>query len=477
MLPPDDAPTTDESVSDADKKHGLMGMSDQAMAHQHLHPVRAATPSQADGSGGSNLVQEARKAHINDLPVEVLGIVIEEHALLEWKAPITDGAVARHWRAAALSCPRVWSHIVLEDDSMSEAGMRLWLERAGTNLQPKIGSFRTTGATGLLLGQSHRFKSLFYRGVLPVLYPISFPNLQDLTILALGDGRLDSVNRGQSFPSLRTMRLDGFDNLKYNLKPTSTFRSLQALYLHDITGPWQSILRECANSLVTLMLEACHGIAQQQPIHLPELRTLSVRRMSGLRLLQLETPVLERFHEGRSQGLRDVEALDTLLYTTVIEYGSYKHDTDLSDLIPFPNISTLALRETFQTISKILQILLSEQDFLPALRMIGIRDNIRRPFSVEQYSKLEDLVKLLKASRPNPIEVIYTNTSSSLAAPMYFAQVCTNTVLCSSVFTRVVRIRSPLSSRSRTCANTSAGECFGTPKQVQYPSIHSIPTT
>jgi len=427
MLPPSDAPTTDKSASDADEKYGLMGMGDQAMAHQHLHPVVAS--SRADGSRGGNLVQEARRAHVNDLPVEVLGIVIEGHALLEWRAPIIDGAVARHWRAAALSCPRVWSHIVLEDDSMSEAGMRLWLERAGATLQPKIGTFRTTGATGLLLEQSHRFTSLFYRGVLPVLYPVAFPNLQDLTILALGDGRLDSVNRGQPFPSLRTMRLDGFDSLKYTLKSASNFGSLQALYLHDITGPWQSILRGCANSLMTLMLDSCHGNVQQQPIHLPRLQTLSVRRVSGLRLLQLETPVLERFHEGRSQGLRDVEGLKSLLYTTVTEYGSYKHDTDLSDLIPFPNISTLVLRETFQTISKILQILLSKKDCLPALRIIGIRSNIRRPFSTEQHSEIEELVKLLQASRPNSIEVIYTDASSTLAAPMYFAQVCANTML------------------------------------------------
>ena len=431
MLPPDDAPTTEKSVFYATKDCGSMGINGPAIAYQPLNPVEAVTLSQADESGDGSLVHEAHEVHINDLPVEVLGIVIEEHALLEWRAPIIDGAVARHWRAAALFCPRVWSHIVLEDYNMGEAGMRLWLERAGTTLQPKIGTFRTTGATGLLLEQSHRFKSLFYYGVLPVLYPISCPNLQDLTILALGDGRLDSINCGQTFPSLRTMRLDGFDSLKYNPKSVSNFGSLQTLCLHDITGPWQSILRGCADSLVTLMLDVCHGTVQEQPIHLPRLRTLSVRRVSGLKLLQMETPVLERFHEGRSQGLRDVEGRESLLYNTVTEYGSYKHGTDLNDLIPFPNISTLALRETFQTTSRILQNLLSERDCLPALRMIGIRDDIRRPFSAEQHFKLEDLVALLKASRPNPIEVIYSNTSSRPAMPMYFAQVCASIIICS----------------------------------------------
>lgn len=419
----------DKSVPNAAKKCGVMSTSDPIVAEQHLPPAVAVMLNQANGAGGENVVQTTRKVHINDLPIEVLGIVIEAHALNDWRAPIIDSAVARHWRTAALSCPRVWSHIVLEDDTMSEAGMRLWLERAGATLRPTIGTFRTTGATGLLLEQSHRFKSLFYRGVLPVLYPIAFPNLQHLSILALGDGRLDSINRGQPFPSLHTMRLDGLDNLKFNPKVFSTFGALHVLYLHDITGPWQSVVRGCANSLTTLMLEACHGTTQQSPIHLPRLRTISLRRVSGLRLVQLETPVLERFYEGRSQGLREVEGLESLLYTTVTAYGSYKRDTDLNDMIPFPNISILALRETFQTISKVLQMLLSAKDGLSALRIIEIRDNVRRPFSAEQRSKLEELVKLLKASRPSPIEVIYNNTNSTPVAPMYFAQVCANNEL------------------------------------------------
>lgn len=425
----------DKSISSTAGEYGVMTISDPAMAQQHLLPPVAVMRSQANANraGSDNLLQPARKVHINDLPIEVLGIVIEEHALIEWRAPIIDSAVAQHWRAAALSCPRVWSHIVLEDDTMSEAGISLWLERAGATLQPTIGSFRTTGATGLLLEQSHRFKSLFYRGVLPVLYSISFPNLQHLSILALGDGRLDAINRGQPFTTLHTLRLDGFDSLKFNLKSFSHFGSLHALYLHDINGPWQSVVRGCADSLITLMLDACHGTAQQGPIHLPRLRNLSIRRVSGLRLVQLEAPVLERFTEGRSPGLRVVEGLESLFYSTVTEYGSYKCETDLDDIRPFPNISTLALRESFHTISWILQGLLDPKDYLPPLRMIEIRNNVRRPFSAAQRSELEELVELLKASRRDPIEVIYTNSNSTPVIPMYFAQVCAN-LLHSSVY-------------------------------------------
>src|SRR5260221_5576093 len=155
MLPSSDALSPRESVSDVAKKYGLMNIRDPAMAYE---PAETITLIQTDGSGGGNLMKETPKGHVNDLPIEVLGMVIEAHALIEWRAPIVDGAVARHWRAAVLDCPRVWSHIVLEDDSMSEVGMRLWLERAGATLQPKIGTFRTTGATGLLLEQSHRFQ-------------------------------------------------------------------------------------------------------------------------------------------------------------------------------------------------------------------------------------------------------------------------------------------------------------------------------
>jgi hypothetical protein len=487
MLPADDSSATHNSVPSAAGEYALMGISDPwpVMAHQHLFPVKTVTLSRGYESGGRDSMQEARKIHINNLPVEVLGMVIEAHALIEWRAPIIDGSVARHWRGAALSCPRVWSHIVLEDDSMNEAGVDLWLGRAGATaiLQPKIGTFRTTGATGILLNQSHRFRALSYRGVLPVLYPISFPKLQHLTIFALGDGCLDSINGGQPFPSLRTIRLDGFDSLKFNLKSASNFGSLQYLYFHDINGPWQPIVRECADSLVTLMLEACHGPTQQSPIHLPRLQTLSLRRVSGLRLVQLNTPVLVGFHEGYSQGLRNVQGSESLLYTTVTEYGSYRRDTGLNDLIPFPNISTLALREIYQTVLKILQMLGSTNGCLPALRMIEIRDNVRRPFCEEQYIKMEELVDLLRASRLNPIEVIYTETRSMPIAPMYFAQVCVMAIFRPPVRLQVDRIRLPLASRSQDseCNCTSLGVVLRHPIQahcprpsLQHPTLHLL---
>src|SRR5258706_11800555 len=67
------------------------------------------------------------------LPTEILEIIFEEHAILEWEAPTIDGRVCRLWRKIVLNTPRVWAHLEIRDGPMpSMDEVRLRLHRSGT---------------------------------------------------------------------------------------------------------------------------------------------------------------------------------------------------------------------------------------------------------------------------------------------------------------------------------------------------------
>src|SRR5258706_5408898 len=67
------------------------------------------------------------------LPTEILKIIFEEHAMLEWKAPAIDGRVCRLWRRIVLNTPRAWSHLTIRKYRPSRVNeLRLWLHRSST---------------------------------------------------------------------------------------------------------------------------------------------------------------------------------------------------------------------------------------------------------------------------------------------------------------------------------------------------------
>ena len=62
------------------------------------------------------------------LPTEVLEMIFEEHAKLEWEAPTIDGRVCRLWRRIVLNTPRAWAYLEIRNSrvpSMDEVRLRL----------------------------------------------------------------------------------------------------------------------------------------------------------------------------------------------------------------------------------------------------------------------------------------------------------------------------------------------------------------
>ena len=67
------------------------------------------------------------------LPVEILEMIFEDHASLEWGAPTIDGQVCRFWREIVLNTPRAWAYIEIRKDYMPSMGeVRLRLHRSSS---------------------------------------------------------------------------------------------------------------------------------------------------------------------------------------------------------------------------------------------------------------------------------------------------------------------------------------------------------
>ena len=68
---------------------------------------------------------------------EIMGVLFEEHAKLEWRAPAIDGRVCRIWREIVLNIPRAWIYLDISDREPPRIQTRIqelreWLNRSGS---------------------------------------------------------------------------------------------------------------------------------------------------------------------------------------------------------------------------------------------------------------------------------------------------------------------------------------------------------
>lgn len=95
------------------------------LVQRHMSPVTCSV-TQHFGLGETSettWTQHSNQIHVEDtgslatplineiLPIEILGIIFEELAKLEWNAPTMDGRVCRLWRQSTLSAPRAWAYL------------------------------------------------------------------------------------------------------------------------------------------------------------------------------------------------------------------------------------------------------------------------------------------------------------------------------------------------------------------------------
>ncbi len=353
------------------------------------------------------------------LPTEIMGVIFEEHAILEWEAPTIDGRVCRLWRQIILNAPRAWAHIEIPEGPMPSMGeVRLRLHRSGTaplHIDTRAGRWSAYQELYELLSDHHtRIASLrtgygsqyggqsFFEEDFPCMrlldlahwYPMRWASMPKLQSLRIGDRRLRMVVPLSELAPLKMLVLSG-------VKCTSVLRhsqSLTKLMLSDVS-----------------LVEAISG-----PVIFPSLTYLSLFDVKGLKP-HVNAPRLETYHEG---GDIVGESFDISL-PSLVEYAVCH--TPTSSLDParwhqsFPNIKRLAIRADEPVILSSITSLANRPHLFPALQTISVGNIDGRSYEIheEVRGRIESMV-LARNEAYNGDVMLYFESVAPFQVPIFF---------------------------------------------------------
>ena len=311
------------------------------------------------------------------LPSEILVMVFEDHAKLEWRAPAIDGRVCRLWRQIILNAPRAWAYLeICYDQRPTMSNLLLWLGRSRkAPLHIRVDeNFIVCGPTNgralydLLYDYHTRIASL-RTGLIDLAFfeGRDFPSMRVLDIRCWyqRDSSLHPVRWGR-MPELRSLHLcpTNVDSV-----PLDRFPPLKTLVLQIIKCT--SLLRH-SPSLVTLMLHTVHfKDAISGPMDFSSLTHLALFRVRGFKPY-INAPYLVTYYES---GITREESFSAPI-PSLVEYGLCGIYNSL-DSAPTewhrssPNIQKLFVRANPSVLISLLHSLATHPHSLPALQMIS----------------------------------------------------------------------------------------------------------
>ena len=317
------------------------------------------------------------------LPTEILKMIFEEHAVLEWQAPTVDGQVCRFWRDIVLNTPRAWAYLEIPKNyvpSMGEVDLRLHRSSPA----PLHIDTREVGPDACqklydLFGDHHtRIASLRMQ-----FFSQSFYHRQDFPCMRL----LDVANWYPvwwgSIPKLRSLQLRGHLLRKVSLSELAPLETL-SLSCFQCT----SVLRH-SHSLTALMLSnVLVGDAISGPVTFPCLTYLSLSGVWGLKP-HVIAPRLATYHE---EGLMTGQSFNISI-PSLVEYGMYFPTPSSSDpvtwFLSFPNIQRLAIRADEVVLLSFFTSLANQPHSLPALQTISVGG--RRECTYQTFQMAEEI--------------------------------------------------------------------------------------
>ena len=356
------------------------------------------------------------------LPEEVLAIIFEEHAKLEWRAPVTDALVCQQWRRTIFRSPRVWAHIEIGDEfrSVPSEVRQQWLRRSGTApLHVWVSSH--WGLEEILDRHHKRIESLTVRHALArvLLEDRSFPILQSLTIY-------DRVFRN---PELRSSTWDAMPALRYlrvgyisvnNILPSTKFPPLRVLALSEVEG-CNYIIQNSYHSLTTLMLECVNMPQTSEILEFPSLSFLSLFAVENLKP-RMSVPSLIKYHEG----LITTKESFPMPLPLLTEYGIYEHHMEPL-LNPsrlhqcYPNLSRVSIRSVASSVKAFLHTLSGQPTSLPMLKILAVAIAFGDiDFSREEKDSMMDDVSVRNTAVSVKMELCF---DGALRVPLYFGDV------------------------------------------------------
>ena len=355
------------------------------------------------------------------LPTEILEMIFEEHAVLEWEAPTIDGRVCRLWREIILSTPRIWAYIKIHNyysiPSMGELRLRLLrsstaplhidTHEAGRDACQKLYDAFSDHHTRITFLRTRYTSQFFFEGR-------DFPTMQFLEVALWHPFRCGSM------PKLQSLRLRSLVNAMVPLRELK-LAPLEMLALSRVKCT--SFLRH-SQSLTTLMLyDVVLVDAISGPVTFPCLTYLSLSGVRGLKP-HVNAPRLVTYHE---EGLMADESFSISL-PSLVEYGVF-HST-ASNLYPamwhlsFPNIQRLAIRAVELVLLSFFTSLANQPHLLPALQTISVggTHEIISPITEGVQEKVESLV-LVREEACNRNVVLYIETKAPFQIPIFFGAV------------------------------------------------------
>ena len=320
------------------------------------------------------------------LPIEILKMIFEEHAKLEWKAPSIDGLVCRLWRRIVLNTPRAWAYFTIRNSSVPMDEVRLRLQRSGT--APLHIDTRDSGENycknlyDLFSRHYTRIASLrAWHGSQSFFEDRDFPCMRLLDV-----GYWHPIQWG-SMPNLQSLRLC---DRRFGVVPLSELAPLKKLVLSSVkctSALWHS------QSLTTLMLSRVFFVdAISGPLAFPSLTYLSLFDVWGLKP-HVYAPRLVTYHEGGMGG----ESFNHSLLS-LVEYGVLHAFPDRLNPaawhLSFPNVQRLAIRAKEFMICSIFTSLANQPHLLPTLQTVSIGNAHGMPYCITKriQEKIESLV-------------------------------------------------------------------------------------
>jgi hypothetical protein len=357
------------------------------------------------------------------LPYEIMAVIFEEHAKLEWRAPAIDGRVCRIWRQIVLNTPRAWVYLEISPEHLpGSTKLREWLNRSGTaalyiraNKMTFPLNYRQykRSLRDLLSGYHTRIASLR----LPVVEP-SFFDTRDFPCLRLLDiSRWHSTTshpvRWDSMLALRSLRIVA--TRAFTL-PWSELPQLEALTLcySRITSRPQH-----CQSLTTLMLfNVSVEDTISSPIAFPSLTYLSLWAVTGLKPY-INAPCLVSYHEVPNE-----ESFSSPL-SSPVEYGVYcpssNHTNPARWHRSLPNMLRLTIRADPPVLLSFFLALSRDPHSLPALQTINARP-IYGSFTEAQ----QELIRCFIQARGRACQMdvmLYFDTKQPFHNPIFFGEV------------------------------------------------------
>ena len=360
------------------------------------------------------------------LPTEILMVIFEEHAKLEWKAPTIDGKVCRRWREIVLNTPRAWSYLEISHNRPpTNTNLMLWFDRSCTApLHIRVGRNFTLNEHKTLFSLLHDYHTRI-ASLRMIAGSLFFFNGRDFPSLRLLDIKGWSIRhpfispvRWGAMPTIQSLRLGQTSNIVPLLDSVAPLTTL-ILYRNE-----RIPLSRHSMSLVTLMLfRVSLSDAISGSVDFPSLTYLSLYHVSGLKPY-INAPHLVTYHESR----RSVRESFPAPMPSLVEYGVWglQHNCSYPSRWhhAFPNIIRLSIRASPPVLISLFESLSGQPHSLPALQMISAGPAlILGAVSLEEDRKtMENFVRARSEACHLDI-VLHVESGRPFHIPLFFADV------------------------------------------------------